>query len=87
MIRSPFFNINTLKFDRPLEKVYAAIDSFVIYICLDGEIHFIYDGVEEILKKGETMLKPAELTEMALIPTKPSEILEVFVDEQRESLL
>lgn len=87
LIRSPFFNINTLKFDRPLEKVYAAIDSFVIYICLDGEIHFIYDGVEEILKKGETMLKPAELTEMALIPTKSSEILEVFVDEQRESFL
>lgn len=79
LLRSDFFNVNELLFDQPLEKVYAAIDSFVIYICIDGKIKFVYDDGEETLTKGEVMLKPASMTEISVIPEKQSHILEVFL--------
>jgi len=79
IIRSDFFKINMLSFDKPLQKSYHSIDSFVIYICVEGEIHFLYDKKIEILKKGEVLLKPAILESMNLVPVTASQVLEVYV--------
>ena len=79
IIRSEFFNLNILLFDKPIQKSYHSIDSFVIYICIEGEVHFLYDDKIEILKKGEILLKPAVLEMMNLVPVISSKILEVYV--------
>ncbi|MBQ7490163.1 MAG: class I mannose-6-phosphate isomerase [Bacteroidales bacterium] len=79
LLRSSFFNINILEFDHPMEKVYAAIDSFVIYVCLEGKVHCVYEGEYETITQGEVILKPADLTEMTLVPEKKSKILETFI--------
>ena len=79
IIRSDFFNINLLSFDKPIQKSYHNIDSFVIYICVEGEIHFLCDDTVEILKKGEVLLKPALLETLNLVPVVPSQALEVWI--------
>ena len=79
IIRSDFFQINMLSFNKPVQKSYHNIDSFVIYICVEGEVHFLHDQQIEILKKGEVLLKPAMLETLNLVPVVPSQILEVYV--------
>ena len=80
IIRNPFFNINLLTFDKPMKKEYHNIDSFVIYICTEGEVHFLYDGNIEILKQGEVLLKPAMMESLDLVPVMPAKMLETYLE-------
>ena len=48
--------------------------------CTEGEIMINYPGGEPVsLKKGETLLVPAELKEISLIPSQKSSLLEVYI--------
>lgn len=76
---SKYFNINLLHFNKPLEKVYAKIDSFVIYICLEGKASFIFEEEEYEIAKGEVVLLPAIATDMVLLPYGEAKLLEVFI--------
>jgi len=79
LFRSEFFNINTLIFDKPLQKNYSTIDSFVVYICVEGEVHLFGDNFHEVLVAGETALIPAAIPEINLVPKIKSRLLEVYV--------
>ena len=76
---SKYFNINLLHFTQPLEKVYAKIDSFVIYICLEGKASFIFEEEEYEISKGEVVLLPAIATDMVLLPYGEAKLLEVYL--------
>lgn len=80
LLRSKFFNVNLLEFDKPIEKIYAHIDSFVIYLCLEGHCHFIFDGNEETIEAGELLLVPANFTEIDLVPCHKTKLLEAYLD-------
>lgn len=81
LIRNEYFNINLLSFDKPMQKIYINIDSFVIYIAVEGEVHFIYNNSSVVeLKKGELLLKPASMEELNLVPVETSKLLEVYID-------
>ena len=73
------FNVNVVEFDKTLEKVYAKIDSFVIYVCLEGSANVIYEGEAQRLTKGEVMLVPAIATELAMVPEGQTKMLEVYI--------
>jgi mannose-6-phosphate isomerase len=78
-VDSPYFTTGVLRFDRPMEKDFILIDSFVIYMCIKGEAGITYPGGVVPLNKGETVLIPAELKNLALVPTTPTTLLEVYV--------
>jgi mannose-6-phosphate isomerase len=60
---------------------YDMIDSFVIYICLEGGFNIIYRKNEtEGVKKGDTILLPADLKHVKLMPEKDSRLLEVYIE-------
>ena len=63
-----------------LLKDYSAIDSFVIYHCVHGQVNVKTTNGEEILNEGETILIPACIDEVVLIPMKYSELLEIYMD-------
>lgn len=66
-----YFTTSYLKFDKEIEKDYIDIDSFVIYMCLDGNFTIVYDTDQSIqVKKGETILVPACLKNIFLIRNK-----------------
>ena len=78
LVRSQYFNTSLLEFDQPLSKSFVEIDSFVIYMCLDGQILLAYGDERERLETGEVVLIPAEMEEVQLLPARKSKVLEVY---------
>ncbi|RKE03770.1 type I phosphomannose isomerase catalytic subunit [Marinifilum flexuosum] len=80
LVRCPYFTTNTLEFDKQIEKDYSQLDSFVIYMCLDGDFTIeSEDGITTEVTKGETVLIPAALENVILFPKGKTEILEVYI--------
>jgi mannose-6-phosphate isomerase len=83
ILKNDFFTVNILDFDKLIEKDYISIDSFVIYICVEGNAEIISDENEIVsIKKGETVLIPADLKDIILNPKTKTKILEVYVELQ-----
>ncbi|MCL2131805.1 MAG: class I mannose-6-phosphate isomerase [Lentimicrobiaceae bacterium] len=78
LVKNPYFVCNRLVFDQNVEKIYEGIDSFVIYICLEGTINIQYSEGEETLSKGECLLIPACIDSVRLCPCSCSKLLEVY---------
>jgi mannose-6-phosphate isomerase len=74
----PFFETNRLKLTKNMKRDLSIIDSFVVYMCVAGEAIIETSEAFEILKKGETLLIPAFITNL-LIRTSSATILEVYV--------
>jgi mannose-6-phosphate isomerase len=75
----PYFTTNLIRFDTAVTKDYNFIDSFVIYICLKGRAEIRSENGNEPLRAGETILIPAMLKELEIVPLEESEILEVYI--------
>lgn len=82
LVNCEYFNSNLLIFNKKINKEYYFNDSFVIYICLEGEFNICWDGSSEKVTKGETVLLPAMIKEVALEPIGESKLLEVFVNSE-----
>ena len=74
-----YFTTNLIKLKDKLERDYYHLDSFVIYMCTEGAVEIQYDGGSEMIVKGETILLPASLCSVTLVPQRSSEILEIYV--------
>ena len=82
VISTKYFETNIIEFDQNIEKNYNQLDSFVIYMCLDGEFEIEYYESEKLkVKKGETVLIPAVIEHLLLTPVTPSKVLEVYIPE------
>jgi mannose-6-phosphate isomerase len=78
----PYFTTRYMEFDQPVDKDFNLIDSFVIYMCVEGRVDIHHPGgAPEALHKGDTILIPASLKEISLIPLDPSVLLEVFLHQ------
>ncbi len=82
LVNCEYFVTNILYFNNPVDKDYNLLDTFVIYICLEGEFIIKWDKGSEIVLKGETVLIPAVLAELALEPKPEAKILEVFINSK-----
>jgi len=75
-----YFTTNFLSIKENLSIDNNDKDSFVIYICVEGEISIIYnDNQFEKLCKGETVLMPASFTKFEIRAIHNAEILEVYI--------
>ena len=79
VISCDFFTVNRLEFTKPMDKDYSLLDSFVIYMCLNGSFSIVYDGNNLTIRKGETVLIPAKLITLQLQPEPNAEILEIYI--------
>lgn len=77
MVSCPFFTTNFIELDSKIEKQ-NLVDSFIIYLCVDGEVEIITEVSNEIIVKGETLLLPAAIKNYNL-NTKYAKLLEVYV--------
>ena len=78
-VDSTFFTTGVIKLDQPVDKDYMLIDSFVIYMCMEGAAGIAYPGGVEQIKKGECILVPAEIKNLAILPTEATTLLEVYI--------
>jgi mannose-6-phosphate isomerase len=82
LAKCKYFTTNLLELDQSIEKDYNKLDSFVIYIGLEGELQIDTDSGSESLKKGETILIPASIENVLLKPLSgKAKVLEVYIDE------
>ena len=78
-VDSSFFTTGVIHLDQAVEKDFNLIDSFVIYMCMEGSAGITFPGGVEQIKKGETVLIPAELKNLAIVPTEATTLLEVYI--------
>jgi mannose-6-phosphate isomerase len=75
-----YFTTNILDMDNSIERDYTMLDSFVIYICLEGKFVIEFDEGKELVKKGDTVLLPASIGNVNLVPKgQPVKLLEVYI--------
>lgn len=81
LVSCNYFTTNRLLINKPLGRDYYSIDSFVIYLCTEGSCQIGEpDGIKETMKKGDTVLIPAALNSVEIIPfSEKAELLEIYI--------
>ncbi len=79
VVKSPYFVTGLITLKNPLKKDYEELDSFVIYILLEGSLTVKWEHGEIQMKKGETVVIPNALDTLELIPAGLVKLLEVYI--------
>lgn len=79
VVSCPYFVTNILSVSKKIRVNHQIKDSFVIYMCVKGEVTFKYENHLEKLIAGETLLVPACMNTFEINTTDISELLEVFI--------
>jgi mannose-6-phosphate isomerase len=82
LVTSPYFVTNLIELDQTLAKDYRELDSFVVLLCVEGMVTLVHEGSNEPqvkLKMGESVLIPAALDRIDIVPEMPSKLLEVYL--------
>ena len=81
IIECQYFTTNIISVDRVFNIDHSNKDSFIVYMCVKGEVNLkLESGKAESIKIGETVLIPASLKNITLIPKEYSELLEIYID-------
>lgn len=84
LVTSPYFTTHLLEMEMSMERDYATLDSFVIYICIAGHCTVIDDkGNNETLHQGESILIPADTKSVTILPDESAKLLETYVDPDK----
>lgn len=80
LVSCQYFTTNLLELNQTIEKDYNKLDSFVIYICLEGELQIETESGSESVQKGETILIPASIENVQLkLLSATVKLLEVYI--------
>lgn len=79
-VTSDYFVTNVLHFDQEVMHDYSQLDSFVIFVCVEGGATIQTEGGREIsLTLGECALIPASITSVTIVPDGEMTLLESYV--------
>jgi len=81
---SPFFHTSKIHINGEMLRSYDTLDSFVVYMCIQGSIRVIGDFEMLELQKGESILIPACIDTLNIEGTEAT-ILEVFIPQTSEN--
>ncbi|MFH1159737.1 MAG: mannose-6-phosphate isomerase, partial [bacterium] len=79
LVDCPAFTTNLIAFHKSLEKDISYIDSFLIYLCTEGECQLLSGLGKESLRKGEVLVLPAIPEKIILKPNPACTLLEIFL--------
>ncbi|MDH5414919.1 MAG: class I mannose-6-phosphate isomerase [Flavobacteriaceae bacterium] len=80
IIDCKYFTSNIISIEGEMDFDHSNKDSFVIYICVEGIVSIEFHMNKKVkLKKGETVLIPAELDNITIASKGLSELLEVYI--------
>ena len=82
LVECLYFTTNLLELSEAKKRDYSLLDSFVAYMCLQASVEIKYNNTaSEQITKGETVLIPASLKQIELIPCDGlAKLLEIYVD-------
>lgn len=79
LVKCEYFTTNIIRFNEVVTRNYASLDSFVAYMCLEGDFVIAANGEKTVVNKGETVLIPASIDEVVLYPEAEGTIMEVYL--------
>ncbi|MCB0835624.1 MAG: class I mannose-6-phosphate isomerase [Bacteroidetes bacterium] len=82
IVESPYFSTQRIQANEAVSRDYSEIDSFVIYVCVDGALTLTDNhGHESEMKLGDAFLLPAAIDGVELKPVNGGEftVLEAWV--------
>lgn len=80
LVESPYFTTNLLEINKPKKTDLTSLDSFVIYICVEGAVEIIdNEGHSLRIHQGQTALVPAETKAVTLNPEQEARLLQTFI--------
>ena len=79
LVDTPYFTTNLIPFQGELAINHGEKDSFVIYMCVKGNVTFETKNYKEKLAFGETLLIPAAIKNIKINTQEASELLEVYI--------
>ncbi|MFY7669597.1 type I phosphomannose isomerase catalytic subunit [Tenacibaculum sp. MEBiC06402] len=79
IVSCPYFTTNVLPLNGRIDVNHQDKDSFVIYMCVEGEVTFSNSSSTESIKMGETILIPAKIKDFTIASNVKSELLEVYI--------
>jgi len=85
--KTPYFTANVMQIDRAVQRDYAPLDSFVAYMCVEGNaVITALDSESEDrsvdIRLGEAVLIPATLNDIVLKPAGSCKLLEIYMEMQ-----
>ncbi len=80
VVSCEFFTTNIITANSPITRNYAHLNSFVIYICIEGNFRLECSISSTRVDFGDVVLIPAELKELEIVPDPSSKILEVYIE-------
>ena len=82
LVSCRYFETNLLDLDEAIERNWSGLDSFVIYICMEGGLTLRDSSGNEIsLHQGQSVLVPAENKSVQLTPQDKCKLLETYIPE------
>lgn len=78
MVSCPYFTTEYVPVTKSISKRNST-DSFLVYMCVSGQVLITGNAVETCLRTGETVLIPANIKDITILPEEPAELLEVYI--------
>lgn len=79
LVKSPYFITNIIHTTQCITKDYSQLDSFIVYLCVEGNGFINSLGHRVPIKEGEAMLIPAIAEECTIEPNNIIKILETYI--------
>ena len=79
LVECPYFTTRLVEMNKSVVKNFKELDSFVIYLVVEGSCTLSYTGGKINLKLGEAVLVPALIDNVGLHPAKETKLLEIFI--------
>lgn len=82
LAKCAYFTTNLLQFSVDTERDFSKKDTFVIYLCLEGNYRLHWEDDYVSIQKGETLLVPASIENFTLKPANEEEVklIEVYIE-------
>ena len=82
LAKCSYFTTNLLHLNDSVERDFSKLDSFVIYLCIEGNYTLQWDSGNVPVQKGETILVPASIENFHLKPADghDTRLLEVYIE-------
>ena len=79
LVKNKYFTVNKVNLEDKLEREISKIDSFVVYMCVCGEVELMLNDNIEKIRTGETILIPACVNSVILKTKNEASLLEIYI--------
>jgi len=81
LVECPYFTTNKLHYTEAVTRNHRQLDTFVIYVCIEGRLSMYYEGGSIEVKMGDSILVPANMTKVRLEPHGHFKLLESYISK------